>query len=240
MADSRRRTVGVLGRLGIYPAHHLSGPERRVLAYLAVMGPDTSRPLVCADLWPDVPEARARANLRRALWQLPAGWVCANAWELHLAARVDLVEAREVVRAVASGKTDVNAAQADLLKHDLLPGWYEEWLAPEQDQFHLQRIQTLEEICRRSTQAHDFGLATSAGLAAVAAEPLRESAVCALVNAHLGEGNSFEAVRRYREYADLLRRELDLSPGHALGALISHVTSNGGPSVLRGRAAPGG
>jgi hypothetical protein len=33
------------------------------------------RSLVYSDLWPDVPEARARDNLRRALWQLPRGWV---------------------------------------------------------------------------------------------------------------------------------------------------------------------
>ena len=71
----------------------------------------------------------------------------------------------------------------------------------EQDQFHLQRIQALEEVCRTATETHDFGPATSAGLAAVCAEPLRESAVAALVAAHLGEGNRYEAVRRYHEYA---------------------------------------
>ena len=117
--------------------------------------------------------------------------------------------------------TPIEPRQVELLMHDLLPGWYEEWLAPEQDQFHLRRIQALEKVCRRATETQEFGLATSAGLAAVCAEPLRESAVAALVAAHLGEGNCYEAVRRYHEYACLLRRELDVEPGAELAALMS-------------------
>jgi DNA-binding SARP family transcriptional activator len=218
--SSGRRKVGVLGRLGVYPAHRLSGPGRRVLAYLAVKGPVVPRLLACADLWPDLPEARARANLRRTLWQLPPGWVVATGWELRLSARVDLDDALEVT-ALASTRTMLDPHQVELLKHDLLPGWYEEWLAPEQDQFHLQRIQALEGVCRGAAEAHDYGLATSAGLAAVCAEPLRESAVTALVKAHLGEGNRFEAVRRYQEYADLLRRELGVAPGTQVTALMA-------------------
>ena len=210
----------MLGRLGIYPAQRLSGAGRRALAYLAVKGPVAQRSLMCMNLWPSLPEDRARANLRRTLWQLPPGWVAASSWELRLMADVDLDDAHEVA-ALALTSTGLEPHQVELLRHDLLPGWYEEWLVPEQDQFHLQRIQALEEVCRTATETHDFGPATSAGLAAVCAEPLRESAVAALVAAHLGEGNRYEAVRRYHEYAILLRRELDVEPGAELAALMS-------------------
>jgi DNA-binding SARP family transcriptional activator len=210
----------VLGRLGIYPAQRLSGAGRRALAYLAVKGPVAQRSLMSADLWPSLPEHRARANLRRTLWQLPPGWVVASSWELRLVAEVDLGDAHEVA-ALAMTSAPLEPRQVELLMHDLLPGWYEEWLAPEQDQFHLRRIQALEKVCRRATETQEFGLATSAGLAAVCAEPLRESAVTALVAAHLGEGNCYEAVRRYHEYACLLRHELDVEPGAELAALMS-------------------
>lgn len=221
MTDSgRQRKVGVLGRLGVYPAHRLSGAGRRALAYLAVKGPVVQRSLTCMNLWPNHPEDRARANLRRTLWQLPPGWVIASSWELRLMAEVDLDDAYEAA-ALATTSTPLEPRQVDLLKRDLLPGWYEEWLVPEQNQFHLQRIQTLEKVCRTATEAQDFGLATSAGLAAVCAEPLRESAVTALVAAHLREGNRYEAVRRYHEYASLLRRELDVEPGTELATLMS-------------------
>jgi DNA-binding SARP family transcriptional activator len=216
----RRRKIGVLGRLGVYPAHRLSGAGRRALAYLAVKGPVVQRSLTCVNLWPSLPEDRARANLRRTLWQLPPGWVAASSWELRLMAEIDLDDAHKIA-ALAMTSTPLEPRQVELLKHDLLPGWYEEWLMPEQDQFHLQRIQALEKVCRMATVAQNFSLATSAGLAAVCAEPLRESAVTALVAAHLGEGNRYEAARRYHEYASLLRRELDVEPGAELAALVS-------------------
>jgi DNA-binding SARP family transcriptional activator len=181
---------------------------------------------MCMNLWPSLPEDRARANLRRTLWQLPAGWVVASSWELRLMAEVDLDDAHEVA-ALAMTSTPLEPRQVELLRHDLLPGWYEEWLMPEQDQFHLQRIQALEQVCHTATKAQDFGLATSAGLAAVCAEPLRESAVTALVAAHLGEGNRYEAVRRYHDYASLLRRELDVEPSAELAALMSPFAGAG-------------
>ena len=182
-------------------------------------GPVAQRSLMCMNLWPSLPEDRARANLRRTLWQLPPGWVAASSWELRLMADVDLDDAHEVA-ALALTSTGLEPHQVELLRHDLLPGWYEEWLVPEQDQFHLQRIQALEEVCRTATETHDFGPATSAGLAAVCAEPLRESAVAALVAAHLGEGTVCcgAPLPRVRHF---LRRELDVEPGAELAALMS-------------------
>jgi len=59
-------------------------------------------------------------------------------------------------------------------------------------------------------------LATQAGAAAVAAEPLRESAVEALIEAHLAQRNRYEAVRCYRSLARRLERELGVSPDQSL------------------------
>jgi DNA-binding SARP family transcriptional activator len=215
-----RRRVGVLGGLGVFPVERLSGVSRRVLAYLAVKGPSVARTLVGMDLWPDLPEDRARANLRRALWQLPTGWITADGPDLVLDAEVDLTEARQVAdRAFAAQPLD--GGELRMLLRDLLPGWYEDWIVSEQEQFHLQRVQALEAVCRTATHDGAYRDATAAGLAAVCAEPLRESAVTALVEAHLGEGNRFEALRRYQAYESLLRCELDTAPGRELHDLVS-------------------
>jgi DNA-binding SARP family transcriptional activator len=215
-----RRKVGVLGQLGIYPPQRLPGVGRRVLAYLAVNGPVVQRSLTSMELWPDLSEARARANLRRALWQLPTDWVSPTGWDLRLNAEVDLQVARQVAD-LALSKALLDAEQIALITQDLLPGWYEEWLTGEQEEFHLRRIQALEEASRTATASGVFDLATRAGLAALCAEPLRESAVIALIQAHLEEGNCFEAVRRYQSYAELLRLELDVGPGDYLVELVS-------------------
>ena len=209
------RKVGVLGRLGVAPAERLSGVSRRVLAYLAVKGPCVSRMLTCSDLWPKLGEDRARANLRRALWQLPPGWVVSHGPDLILDAEIDLRDACRIAsNALASQLLD--ADDIEMLTRDLLPGWYEEWVLSEQDQHHLRRIQALEQASRTAARVQRFWLATTAGLAAVCAEPLRESAVSVLVEAHLLEGNRFEAARRYQAYEELLRRELNVEPGTEL------------------------
>lgn len=220
MASSNgTRRVGVLGGLATRPAERLSGAGRRLLAYLAVKGPRANRLLAGTALWPEVSENRARANLRRALWQLPGRWVAADGPDLLLEASVDLVEARHVAEQ-ALDHTLVETGAVEMLKHDLLPGWYEAWVLDEQDQFHLQRVQALEAVCRTATDAGAYPLATGAGLAAVCAEPLRESAVTALVDALVHEGNRVEAARRYRAYAVRLRHEIGAAPGEDLAALV--------------------
>ncbi|MBW9216774.1 bacterial transcriptional activator domain-containing protein [Mumia sp. zg.B53] len=213
------RRVGVLGGLGTRPPERLSGAGRRLLAYAAVKGPRVNRLLTGTDLWPELTEARARANVRRALWQLPRRWVRADGPDLELAASVDLGEARRVADQ-ALADAEVGAEEVEMLKHDLLPGWYESWVLDEQDQFHLHRIQALEAVCRTASAAGAYTLATGAGLAAVCAEPLRESAVTVLVQALVTEGNRFEAARRYRAYAQRLRHELGAAPGDDLVALV--------------------
>lgn len=218
------RRVGVLGGMGVDPPTRLSGASRRVLAYLAVRGPRSTRALVCGSLWPNALEEHARANLRRGLWRAPAGWVECVGPDLVLLADTDLGDAMLAAGAALRGEV-LSAEQLALLTNDLLPGWYEEWLFADQDQFHLHRVQALEQACRSATAAGAHWVAASAGLAAVWAEPLRESAVAALIEAHLAEGNRFEAVRRFRTYQTMLRRELDTEPGNAVTSLVASLVN---------------
>jgi DNA-binding SARP family transcriptional activator len=175
------------------------------------------------ELWPAVTDTRARANLRRAIWQTPDSWLSASSWEVRLEAEADLAEARRVAdRAFDDVPLDVG--EVDLLTRDLLPGWYEEWLLDEQDAFHLVRVQGLEAVCRAATRLRQYALATRAGLAAVKAEPLRQSAVCALIRAHLDEGNAYEALRRYEQYRSLVRDELGVDPSPEVTELVVDVS----------------
>jgi DNA-binding SARP family transcriptional activator len=65
-----------------------------------------------------------------------------------------------------------------------------------------------------------FGEAVDAALLAVSAEPLRESAQRALIEAHVAEGNLAEAHRTYIFYRNLVRRELGVEPSSDLSVLI--------------------
>jgi DNA-binding SARP family transcriptional activator len=106
------------------------------------------------------------------------------------------------------------------LARDLLPDWYEDWVVLERERFRQLRLHALEALCRRLMQAGRFGAAVQAGLAAVAGEPLRESAHRTLIQAHLAEGNPGEAVRQYHLYRRLLAGELAIEPSAAIRELV--------------------
>jgi DNA-binding SARP family transcriptional activator len=65
-----------------------------------------------------------------------------------------------------------------------------------------------------------FGPAIEAGLAAVYAAPLRESAHRCLIGVYLAEGNQAEALHEYRAYRDTLHDELGLEPSRRMEELI--------------------
>jgi DNA-binding SARP family transcriptional activator len=113
-----------------------------------------------------------------------------------------------------------NFAERELLGNDLLSGWYDDWVLVERERFRQLRLHLLESLCDRLIHERRFGRAIEAGLAAVAADPLRESAHRALIRAHLAEGNASEALRQYAAYVALLREELDLEPSADLRALV--------------------
>ncbi len=99
-----------------------------------------------------------------------------------------------------------------LLEEDLLPGWDEEWLIVERERMRQLRIHALEALSIRLREQSRFGEAIDAALSAVAAEPLRESAQIALIEAYLAEGNVSEAARQKDAYRVLLDVELGLEP----------------------------
>jgi DNA-binding SARP family transcriptional activator len=213
------RTIAVIGRLGVAPMVRLSIGGRRLLAYLAVRGCPTSRALVAATLWPDVSDDVARTNLRRVLWRVPAGWVLSVGDDLDLDAEADLPRAQAAARRALAGQA-LTLDEIVLLSADLLPGWHEEWAIAAQDTFRLLRVQALEAACRAMTAAGDFHLATQAGAAAVAAEPLCESAAEGLILAHLAQRNRYQALRCFRALADRLQGELGVSPDPALAERV--------------------
>src|SRR5205823_716087 len=99
-----------------------------------------------------------------------------------------------------------------LLSVDLLPDWYDDWAVLEAEAWRQLRLHALEALTARLAGAERYGEALVAGLAAVRAEPLRETAHAAVVGVHVAEGNRGEALRQYEHYRRLLDAELGLEP----------------------------
>jgi DNA-binding SARP family transcriptional activator len=200
---------------------------QRLLAFLALSPTGRSRREVHAVLWPDREEQRAAANLRSSLWRLPeqaraAVEIDGEHLRLRPTVRCDLDDALERSRRLTSDAVILDGSDLDvrLLLHDLLPSWYEDWVLTERERLRQLRIHALEALCERLTAVGRFGEAIEAGLAAVSADPLRESASRVLILAHLAEGNRSEALRQYELYASLLHDDLGIGPTDRLRGLI--------------------
>ncbi|HEY7201287.1 MAG TPA: BTAD domain-containing putative transcriptional regulator, partial [Candidatus Dormibacteraeota bacterium] len=194
-----------------------TGAER-LLAFLALRGVRLQRTYVAGALWPDAPEARARANLRTVLWKLGGShYPLVEAGREHLwlspGVRVDLAEATEVARRVVQDPDSASLRDCRCrgLFEDLLPDWYDEWLIFERERFRDLRIHALEAISERMARLGRYGEAVHAGMAAVHAEPLRESAHRALISAHIAEGNIEAGIRQFDVFQRCLRDELGIA-----------------------------
>jgi DNA-binding SARP family transcriptional activator len=104
---------------------------------------------------------------------------------------------------------------------DLLPGWYDDWVIAERERLRTRVLHALEQLSRHLSAAGRHAQAVDAAIAAVCAEPLRESAQRTLIRAHLAEGNLVEAQRTFRTYRQLLAVELGVDPAPELWQLIA-------------------
>jgi DNA-binding SARP family transcriptional activator len=207
-------------------AVQLPASAQRVLAFVALHEHPVRRPYVAGSLWLDSPEERAYANLRSALWRLRrfgSRLVDAEGSELALGrdVEVDLRECEQLARrAVAREQRGPEALDVRLFGSDLLPDWYEDWVVIEREHYRQLRLHALDALCEQLTASGRLDEALEAGLAAVAGEPLRESAQRALIRVHLAEGNGGEAVRQYRLYRHLLDEQLGIEPSPLMAELV--------------------
>ncbi len=104
-----------------------------------------------------------------------------------------------------------------VLAAELLPDWDDDWVVAAAESWRQLRLHALEALVGHLTASRRYGEATAAAVAAVAVEPLRESAHRALIGVHLAEGNRSEALRQYHR----LRRPLAAEPTAALRQLIA-------------------
>jgi DNA-binding SARP family transcriptional activator len=198
----------------------------RLVALLCLRNRLTHRAYVAGTLWPDATESRAGASLRSLLWRIrrTAGLVEATRTHLRLASSVvtdvqDFVAASERVAHRSTDREDADFAEI-ARSDELLPGWCEEWVLIERERLRQVRLHALESLCEMLVATGNLGRAVEAGLAAVAVEPLRESAHRALIRADLADGNQADAIRHFGMYRQRLRDELGLKPTAQIEDLI--------------------
>ncbi len=212
----------------------------RVVAFVALQNGPASRSSVAGNLWLDTPEDRAMANLRSALWRLrrpglPILEGSAESLTLSPHVGVDTEELIVVAHQLLDGVAGVDGRKVDQLakSSDLLVDWYDDWVVVEREHFRQIRLQALDRLAVELAARGQFGRAAEIALAAVASEPLRESAHRALIAVHLAQGNRSEAIRQYAVFRRIMRDELDLEPSRQMDELIGRVPDAAIARVLR-------
>ena len=208
---------------------------QRLLVFVALHDYPVQRMYVASSLWLDSPQERAHANLRSTLWRIHRcglHLVNVTGGRLSLDSRIvlDLRDAEALAHRVIDGTSEIGAADVATLACDLLPDWYDDWVLFERERYRQLRLRALEVACARLTEAGRVDDGLEAGLAAVASEPLRETAHRAVIRAHLAEGNAYEAVRQFQLCRRLLRDHLGIEPSLRTYELVREVAL---PETLR-------
>lgn len=208
----------------------LAPEAQHLLALLALRNRMVSRSAVAGTLWAEASEAHAFASLRSALSRLPPiahEVIVVTGADLALAPHVtvDLHQARALAHRLLDPEAEVHPEDLSvdairLLSDDCLPDWYDDWAIMEAEEWRQLRLHALDALAHRFLATGRFGDAVSAALAAMRADPLRESACATLIQVHLAEGNQSEAVRTFEQYRTLLADELGIEPTPALRALL--------------------
>ena len=181
-------------------------------------------------------------NLRSVLWRLRAlslDAVEATGTTVRLVADaiVDLDVLTSDAEAVLDGSTEMSPTAIDRLLRagDLLPDWSDDWLILERERFRQVRLHALEEAAARLAADGRMGRAIEVCMAAVAGEPLRESAQRQLIALHIAEGNHVEAVRQYRAFWRLIDEEVGVEPSSETQALVAQMLGWDAPTTARSR-----
>ena len=227
--------ISLLGGFQLTDGPSIILPEgsQRLLAFLALKGRLIQRQAVAGTLWPVATEVHASSSLRSALARLRGrarSAVASTARDLGLSdeVTVDLWDSVKLAQellapsgpspSVAGGPEAIRALSADLL-----PDWYDDWALVEAEDWRQLRLHALEALADRLSAQGKYGDAVAAALAAVRAEPLRESPRAALIRVHVAEGNPSEALREFARYGDLLMLELGVEPTERLRALVAEL-----------------
>lgn len=196
-----------------------------------------SRDTLAYTLWPDVPEAEARANLRRHLHDLRKAlaadgadqpWLLVDTrtvqWNPEAPAWLDTFEFERLSR-----EAHHQAEAIALYTGDLLANLYDAWLEPERERLRQLYLVTLTRLMERYRDRHDYLQAIAYAQQIMNHDPLREDAARDLIALRHASGDRAGAIQSYQTFARRLQDELGATPMPETIALYQTLLQQSGP-----------
>jgi DNA-binding SARP family transcriptional activator len=231
-----QRASARLGLLGGFvletSARRLQLPlhAQRLVAFLELQGAQLHRTYVAGRLWTEHDQEHAHACLRTTLWRigsLPVSLIQATSTHLALdpSVAVDVRDLEICAHRILGG--DAVPRNGDFARlaqsSELLPDWYDDWIPQDRERLRQLRLLALEAVGNELIGVQRYSEAALAALAAVGADPLRESAYRLLIRSYLELGNVAEALRQFGLFRKRLQQELGLQPSPQMRELLAGI-----------------
>ncbi len=199
-------------------------PTRKIeslLAYLALHPEPHAREKLAALIWGDATDEQARNSLRNALSvlrrQLEDDLLLVDRETVQLAPRfplwVDAVEfKRQADEFLAAPAANLDDVDLQLYPGDLLPDFYDEWILPERERYHLLHQEVLLRLTQIARAQSEYARAIEFAQRVLRDDAANERAHQHLMFAHLASGNRAAALKQYEECRRALDAELSVEP----------------------------
>jgi len=208
------KTVALLAFILLHPARRV---EREAAAFA---------------LWPDEPEAKALANLRRYLYRLTRNllpavrqpWLVTTArsiaWRDDAPVRFDVAEFDTATASPADAERAV-----DLYSGDLMESFDEPWVEPLRSRLR-ERFAAVGHAALEKRDALQARGAIVLAKRLIAHDPLDEVAVRALLQRRTEIGDRIGALREFEEFRKLARDEFGVEPSEETRALQKSIVAD--------------
>lgn len=177
-------------------------------------------------LWPDSSEKQAQSNLRNLLHTLRSGLPESERflasdnltlqWRADAPCLLDVAQFEDALR-VASTATEDAAGQAliaavEAYGGDLLPGNYDDWIAPLREALRSHYQDALRRLIQLLEAAGDYRTALRYGGRLLSHDPLDENSYVQVMRLHAFSGDRAGVRRVYEQCVASLARELEVEP----------------------------
>jgi predicted ATPase/DNA-binding SARP family transcriptional activator len=241
------------------PAQGITTPRlQSLLAYLALhRDAPQLRQRIAFIFWPDSSEAQARNNLRQLLHALRGAQPDLGAlllvehhalqWRPDVTLRLDVEAFEQAAAELERDDTPPDSGALRLLgerilelyQGDLLPGCYDDWIAPERERLRERYIRTLERLMAAHEAQRNLASAIRYARELIRSDPLNEEAHRALMRLLAQTGDRAGELRAYQAGASALLQALGIGPSQATEELHQSLLQMAPPlSVRRDQPAP--
>jgi predicted ATPase/DNA-binding SARP family transcriptional activator len=225
--------------------HFRTRSVQALLVYLLVEGQAQAREWLTELIWPGLPPASGRKNLRQTLYELRqlvpevAARAGGEAVPLLLADRQTVrlnpaaatrVDTDAFEEYLEQGTAEALAAGVALYRGDFLAGFYlpdsaefEAWMSSRQALYRRRALEALERLAGRYLEQGAYDRAETYARQQLALDDLREPAVRQLMLALAAQGQRSEALRLYEEAQERLDEALQVAPSSETTGLRDQI-----------------